>query len=249
MAFVASQWQLMWWKFIRHKMAAVAGIIILLFYLSALFAEFVAPYDPRQTDKLRIHLPPQRLYLVDESGRFHIQPFAYNMKKELDMETLKQTYSRDSDIKYRLRFFVKGDPYKLFGLFEGNLHLFGTAEGRIYLLGGDKMGRDLLSRIVYGTRISLSIGLVGIAISFILGIVIGGISGYFGGMADTIIQRVIEFLRSIPPLPLWLGLSAALPRLHAGQMHSCGAPLVEYRTRSSGPLPVVRLRSLYGETN
>ncbi len=209
--FVASQWQLIRWKFFRHRLAMGALGVLSIFYFFAIFAEFTSPYDPRGRDIRYVYSPPMYLRFVDETGAFHLRPFVYGVEGKLDMITLRKTYVEDKTKKYPLYFFVRGDSYKLWGLFDSNIHLFGTKEGKAYLLGADKLGRDMLSRIIYGGRISLSIGLVGIAVSFILGITIGGISGYFGGKADIIIQRVIEFIMSIPTLPLWMGLSAALP--------------------------------------
>lgn len=207
---VATQWQLIRWKFMRHRVAVAALFIIVLFYLGAIFAEFLSPYDPTHHDTDFMFMPPQRIRFVDEGG-FQLRPFVYGMTSEMDMETFKTTYELDPSQKYPIRFFVKGDPYGMWGLFESDIHLIGVEEGTLFLLGTDKMGRDVLSHIIYGGRISLSVGLLGIAISFIIGIVMGGVSGYFGGVTDLIIQRIIEFLRSIPTLPLWMALSVALP--------------------------------------
>ncbi len=210
--FVASQWQLMWWRFRKHRLALTAMAVLAVMYTVVIFAEFVAPYDPRRSDKHYIYAPPQAIHFIDAEGRFHLRPFTYKMKGTLNMETLRVEYVYDTSQKYFIRLFVRGDPYKLWGIFESDLHLFGTDEGgTIFLLGTDKQGRDMLSRIIYGGRISMSIGLLGIAISFFLGILIGGLSGYYGGVFDLIMQRVIEFLRSVPTLPLWMALSAALP--------------------------------------
>jgi len=209
--FVASQWQLIRWKFFRHRLALGALGVLSVFYFFAIFAEFTSPYDPGGYHIDDVYHPPQRIRFFDERGNFHLRPFVYEVKAELDMTTLWRIYAIDKTKKYSLYCFVKGDPYKLWGLLEGDIHLFGSKEGNVFLFGTDKMGRDVLSRIIAGGRISLSIGLVGIAFSFILGISIGGISGYYGGRTDTIIQRIIEFIRSIPTLPLWMGLSAALP--------------------------------------
>lgn len=204
---VASQWQLIRWKFARHRVAVLSLVILIIFYVVAGFAEFFAPYAADAYDIDYVLAPPQRIHWVDE-GRF--QPFVYGYSAEMDPNTFRTTYKVDETQKFPLAFWVKGEPYKLLG-FEGERRLFGVAEGKVHLFGADDRGRDLLSRIIYGARISLSIGLVGIAISSLIGVVMGGISGYFGGAVDMIIQRVIEFIRSIPTLPLWMALSVALP--------------------------------------
>ncbi|HRW05372.1 MAG TPA: ABC transporter permease [Caldilineaceae bacterium] len=206
---VATQWQLIRWKFLRHRVAVAALAVIVLFYLAAIFAEFLSPYDPTHHDTDYMFMPPQRVHFR-ENGVWQ-RPFVYGMTSEMDMATFRTTYEVDPTQKFPIHFFVKGDPYTMWGLFESDIHLLGVEEGTFFLLGTDKMGRDLLSRIIYGGRISLSVGLLGIAISFIIGIVMGGISGYYGGVTDLIIQRIIEFLRSIPTLPLWMALSVALP--------------------------------------
>jgi peptide/nickel transport system permease protein len=204
---VASQWQLIRWKFARHRVAVLSLVILIIFYVVAGFAEFFAPYAADAYDIDYVLAPPQRIHWVDE-GRF--RPFVYGYSAELDAATFRTTYKVDETQKFPLAFWVKGEPYKLLG-FEGERRLFGVTEGKVHLFGADDRGRDLLSRIIYGARISLSIGLVGIAISSLIGVVMGGISGYFGGAVDMIIQRVIEFIRSIPTLPLWMALSVALP--------------------------------------
>ena len=210
--YVASQWQLVWWRFRKHKIALIATALLIMFYVIIVFVEFFAPYDPRRNNRDYLYAPPQKLHLVDANGRFHLWPFTYAIIGEMDMETLSIHYTEDTTEMYPLRFLVHGDPYKLWGLFEGDLHFLGTKEGgTLFLLGTEKQGRDMLSRIMHGGRISLSIGLVGIAISFFLGISFGGFSGYYGGLFDLIMQRIIEFLRSVPTLPLWMALSAALP--------------------------------------
>ncbi len=210
--FMATQWQLIRWKFFRHKLAVSALVILGIFYFGVLFAEFIAPYDPHATDKDFIHVPPQRIRFFDSEGRFHLRPFVYGLTTEMDKVTLRINHVPDPERVYRVKLFAAGDEYRLWGLFKGNIHLIGTEEGgRLFIFGTDRLGRDLFSMIVHGSRISLSIGLMGIAVSFFLGITIGGMSGYYGGALDTAIQRTIEFLRSIPTLPLWMGLSAALP--------------------------------------
>jgi len=180
-------------------------------YFCVIFTEFIAPYDPYYYNKQFVLAPPQRLHFFDEKSHFHLRPFVYGIKKKMDPETWEITYTEDLMNKYPIYFWIHGDPYKLWGLFESDIHFFGSKKGRVFLFGADTMGRDLFSRTTYGSRISLSIGLVGIAVSFLLGITIGGISGYFGGRTDFIIQRIIETIKCIPTLPLWMSLSCALP--------------------------------------
>jgi len=209
--FVASQGQLMWWRFRKHKPAIVGGIIVILVYLVALFCEFLAPYDPVKYDQKDTYAPPQRIRIVDQ-GKVQ-SPFVYGLTQSRDPVSYRMMFQVDQGKKYPVRFFVRGSAYKMWGLFEGDLHLFGIddPEGSIHLLGADRMGRDVFSRLVYGARVSMSIGLVGVILSFVLGITIGGFSGYYGGALDTVVQRIIEFIRSVPSIPLWMALSAALP--------------------------------------
>lgn len=209
--YLASQWKLMWWKFLDHRVAAFAGIVIFLFYFIALFCEFIAPYNPLKRDVEHIYAPPHKIHFVDEDG-FHLRPFIYGYTKHIDPETLKKTYTEDRNRRLPIHFWIEGDEYKFWGLWKWNHHLFGVdGNEKFYLLGADRLGRDMLSRIIYGSRISLSIGLIGVMLSLIMGVILGGISGYYGGLIDTIIQRLIEILRSFPTIPLWLALSAALP--------------------------------------
>lgn len=208
--YLASQLRLMWWKFRKHRAAVISGLFLGLLYLSIPFSEFLAPYGLSQRQVEHIYMPPQRLHLFHE-GSF-VGPFVYGNKFELDLETLERKYTVDHNRVYPLRFFCKGQEYSFWGLRKANLRLFCPAEnGTAYLLGTDRLGRDVLSRIIYGTRISLTIGLIGIMISFVLGITIGGLAGYYGGWFDHIVQRVIEVLQSLPSIPLWLALAAIMP--------------------------------------
>ncbi|NLD73007.1 MAG: ABC transporter permease [Chloroflexi bacterium] len=208
--YVASQWQLIRWRFAHHKVAVFSLGVLIALYAVVLFAEFFAPYDPRRTDTDWMLAPPQRVHIFRD-GRLH-RPYVLGMTWEMDPQTFGITYEVDPTQVSPIYWFSRGDSYKLWELFETDLHLFGVQEGTVFLLGTDTMGRDLLSRIVHGGRLSLSVGLLGIAISFMLGITIGGFSGYFGGVFDTASQRVIEFIRSIPTLPLWMALSVSLPK-------------------------------------
>jgi peptide/nickel transport system permease protein len=208
--FLASQWRLMWWKFKRHRMAVVSGAFLGLAYLSILFSEFLAPYNLHTRHVDFIHTPPQRLHLFHE-GTF-IGPFVYGRQMRLNMDTLKREYTDNINDVQPIRFFCRGDSYRFWGLFEGSFHLFCPAEnGQAFLFGTDRLGRDMLSRIIYGARVSLSIGLLGVTVSFILGIIIGGIAGYEGGIVDLVVQRIIEVLQSLPSIPLWLSLAAIMP--------------------------------------
>ena len=208
---VASQWQLMWWKFRKHRLAMAGGIVTLIIYAIALFVEFLSPSSPGVIRADYTWAPPQRLHFLRQTEEgMRWDPYVNGYKVEIDPEALKRTFVIDEE---QVVFFVRGEPYKMWGLWETDLHLVGSTDAEIpvYFLGADRMGRDLLSSMVYGTRISMSIGLLGVFLSFFLGILLGGISGFFGGTTDNLIQRVIEFIRSIPTIPLWMGLAAALP--------------------------------------
>ena len=208
--YFASQWQLIWWRFKRHRLALICGIFLLLMYLSILITEFMAPYalSTRHTDF--IYSPPQPVHLFHE-GTF-IGPFVYGWNYQLNMKKLLREYREDRSRVYPIEFFCQGDPYRFWGLWQADRHLFCAPEGAtLFILGTDRLGRDLLSRITYGARISLTIGLVGISLSFFLGILIGGLAGYYGGWVDASVQRVTEVIRSFPELPLWMALSAILP--------------------------------------
>jgi peptide/nickel transport system permease protein len=208
--FQASQWQIMWWKFKRHKVAVWSGVILILFYLCVPFAEAIAPYTANQRDSEHLYAPPQGLHLFHE-GSF-VGPFVYGMTSEVDMVNLKWVFTEDRTKVHPVRFFCRGDDYKFWGLFKADFHLFCPAkDGTLFLLGTDRLGRDVLSGLIYGARLSLTVGLIGVAISIVLGLFFGGIAGYFGGILDSLIQRLIEIMRSLPELPLWMALSAALP--------------------------------------
>ncbi len=210
-AYAASQWQLMWWKFRKHHLAMAAGMVIVALYVVAVFCEFLAPYTLNHRQVAYAFAPPQRLNFVSDEG-VHLRPFVYGFKGVRHPETLRKFYIEDREQRYAIRLFVRGAPYRFWGLFETNIHLFGVDEGgTLFLLGTDHLGRDLLSRIIYGSRISLTIGLVGVTLSFVFGLVIGVVSGYYGGGVDNLIQRGIEILRSFPSIPLWMALAAALP--------------------------------------
>ncbi|MCP4642887.1 MAG: ABC transporter permease [bacterium] len=242
--FMASQWRLMWWKFLDHRLAVASAMVLVLLYLVAVFCEFLAPHNPSLRSAGHSFAPPQRVHLFHE-GSMH-WPFVYPQVQQVDPDTLRRVYVSDRTRRIPISFFVKGDPYKLWALIPMDRHFIGldreaalnktptdpdAAKGLdltpnpqlatikqerdpdtlLYLMGADILGRDLFSRILYGSRISLSIGLVGVFMSLVLGVVIGGISGYYGGRLDVFIQRIIEILRSFPSIPLWLALSAAMP--------------------------------------
>jgi peptide/nickel transport system permease protein len=209
----ATQLRLTWWRFRKHRLAVWSGIVVAIFYTAALFADTIAYSDPQATDSRRSYIPPQAIHLWDADGS--LRPWVHGLKGKRDLKTFKIVYTIDPDSKLYLRLFAEGYRYNLFGLFPTTTHLIGVAGGNpedgLYLLGTDLLGRDLWSRLAVATRVSLSIGLAGVAISLFLGVLLGGISGLYGGVVDTLIQRLIEIIRSIPTIPLWMGLAAALP--------------------------------------
>jgi peptide/nickel transport system permease protein len=209
--YLASQRQLIWWKFKKHKLAIVGGVILIVFYLVAIFCEFFAPYNSQERNIQYLYCPPMGIHFFSEEG-FSVRPFVYGLTSTLDERTYERKHVRDPSRKYPIYFFVHGSKYKLLGLFENDVHFFGVKEGALFLFGTDKMSRDVFSRTIYAARISLSIGLVGVFLCFILGCFFGGISGYYGGSVDMVIQRGIELLISIPSIPLWMSLAAALPQ-------------------------------------
>jgi len=208
--YLASQWRMMWWRFKRHRLAVFSAGVLLVMYASILVSEILAPYGLHSRHTSYIHAPPQKLHLFHE-GRFE-GPFVYGYSYTLNMETLRREYAVDRSRIQHLRFLCRSEPYRMWGLYESRFHLFCPAEdGTAFLLGTDRLGRDMLSRIIYGARISLTVGLIGIIISFVIGIILGGLAGYYGGWVDSLVQRLIEIIRSFPELPLWMALSAALP--------------------------------------
>ncbi len=208
--FLASQWKLMWWKFRQHKIAVWSGTFLILLYFSIFISEFIAPYSLQGRHTDFVYAPPQALHLFHQ-GEF-VGPFTYGYNYRLNMDNLKREYTENKQEINPVRFFCSGEAYKFWGTIKMKFHFVCAAEkGTMFLLGTDRLGRDVLSRIIYGARISLTIGLFGVAISFVLGIVIGGMAGYYGGLTDLIVQRIIEVLQSLPSIPLWLALATIMP--------------------------------------
>ncbi|MDV3252997.1 ABC transporter permease [Devosia sp. BK] len=208
----AKPWQLIWRRFSKHILAVISLWFLLILAFCAIFAEFVAPYEPFKVERLRTMAPPTGIHLFHE-GQF-VGPFVYAMERTRDSETTRVSYEPDTSEPLPIRLFVAGSDYSFFGLFKTDIHLFGVEGGRrdqINLMGTDDLGRDVFSRLIHGARVSLSAGLVGVAFAFVLGLTLGSISGYFGGWIDGAIQRLMELIRSIPTIPLWMGLAAALP--------------------------------------
>lgn len=209
---VATQLQLTWWRFRRHRLAVISGVIVILFYLVAVLADFLAFAPPHDTDSRRSYIPPQTIHLFDDGA---LRPYVFGLNQRRDPRTFKIAYALDPERKVYIRFFPEGYEYDFLGLFQAKRHLIGLENARpedgIFLLGTDLLGRDLWSRIMVATRVSLTIGLIGVSISLLLGILLGGISAIYGGIVDGAIQRLIEIIRSMPTIPLWMGLAAALP--------------------------------------
>lgn len=210
----AGQWQLVWWKFKRHKLARIAVVVLAILYFIAIFADFVAPHPPLKRFKDFVAHPPSGVHIRDAEGHLH-WPFIYATVRERDPVTFRPYYAEDTSQRYPIKLFVRGDPYEMFGLIRSDIHLFGTGNNEVaplFVLGSDSIGRDVLSRIFFGGRISLSIGLIGVFLAFFLGLILGGISGFYGGVVDEAIQRIVEVLSSLPTIPLWMALAAAMPQ-------------------------------------
>ncbi|MDA1227883.1 MAG: ABC transporter permease [Chloroflexi bacterium] len=210
----ATQWQLMWWRFRKHKPAMVAGVVLILFYVVAIFAEFVATTETRLSDANRSFISPQPIHFFDG---WKFSPHVFPVAGERDPVTFIRVYTVNSEEKIPIRLFAHGFEYKFLGVIRTDRHLFGVPEGfeayeSMSILGTDKQGRDLWSRLILATRVSMTIGLAGVGFSLILGVFLGGISGFYGGIVDTVVQRIIEIVRSVPTIPLWMGLAASLPR-------------------------------------
>lgn len=209
------QWRLIWRRFRKHKLGFAGLLVTAAIYLVAVFAEFLSPSDPNAISPRNTYAPPQSLhfFVTDKEGNSSFQPHVLGYKTKIDYDSGRRTFEENPRKVIPVGFFVKGHDYRLLGLIPTERHLFGPVKSRdrMYLLGADRLGRDVLSRMIYGTRVSMSIGLVGVTLSLVLGVLLGGASGYFGGWVDLVVQRVIEFLQSLPSIPLWIGLAAAIP--------------------------------------
>lgn len=211
--YVAPNWKLVWWRFKKHRLALASGVVVIMVAMVALFPDFFSTQDPHRHNATRSFIPIQGVHFFDEGG---FNPFVYGVEGARNPKTLRMEWQIDETQKIPVRFFAEGYEWEVLGLVPTNTHLLGVAseetEGRFHLLGTDRLGRDQWSRLMHGSRVSLSIGLVAVFLSIFLGILLGGISGYFGGTVDLVIQRLIEILQSLPPIPIWMALTAALPR-------------------------------------
>jgi len=210
---VASNWTLVWWRFKKHRLAVISACILIVLYVVVLFPDFFSTQDPESTDARLAFMPPQTISLLDGSS---LRLWAPAVAGKRNPVTLRMEWAIDETRRIPVGFLVKGYQYKVFGLWPADLHLFGPLsnepEDQIHVLGTDRLGRDQWSRLVHGTRTSMTVGLVAVALSIFLGVLLGGISGYFGGAIDLIIQRLIELLQSLPTIPIWLAMTAALPQ-------------------------------------
>ena len=211
----AGQWRLIWRKFRKHRLAMFSGVVMICIYIVALVPGFFAPFTPEEYGASFTYAPPQALHFIEQTeDGWRLSPHVNGYKIEIDAEAGRRNFVIDPEVKYPVGFFVRGASYEILGIWETDIHLFGPVNSGdpLYLLGADRLGRDVLTRTIYGTQISMTIGLVGVALSLFFGILLGGISGYYGGWIDNLIQRLIEFLRSLPSIPLWIGLAAAIPQ-------------------------------------
>jgi peptide/nickel transport system permease protein len=213
---VAAQWQLMWWRFRKHRLAVIGGLIVLFFYFIVIFADILATSDPYRADTREALLPPQPIHWID-NGAF--APYVHPLVSHIDTSTFKRVFTADETRKVPVRFFAHGFEYQFLGIIPADLHLIGveqgpgvSAENSMFLLGTDSLGRDMFSRLVFAIRTSLTIGLAGVVISLVLGVIIGGIAGYYAGWIDNVVMRLIELITSVPKIPLWMALGASLPK-------------------------------------
>ena len=208
-------WSLVWWKFRRNRLAVIGAIILSIYYITCIFfAEFFAPY-PKDLESNYLEARPTYIQFRDDAGNFSLRPFVYSLEEKIDVATRSRVYEYDKTVKYPIYFFVKGEPYKLLGFIPADRHFFGTdpanPDAKVFLMGTDKLGRDQFSRILYGGRISLFIGLFSVAVFLFIGVTLGAISGYYGGATDIIVMRITELLSAFPQEPLFLALGAAVP--------------------------------------
>lgn len=209
---IETYWGRIWRRFKKNRLSRIGLLIIGFMFLLSIFAPFFSPYDHTETSMDRSHLPPYEINFIDQEGNFHFRPFTYGMEQSLDPDTWERIYEPDTSQKYSIRFFVRGWEYEFLGLFETDWHFFGVEEdSNFHLLGTDKLGRDMLSRIIFGSRVSIFVGLFGAFVTIIVGTTVGTISGFFGGAVDMLLQRLTEIIQMFPQLPLWMALSAAIP--------------------------------------